>query len=752
MASFLYQNADAQLSIPGVESVTATELLQDRFPQGAAGGATARVVFAAPPGESVTDPANKVAIEKSLSAAADADQVAVVSDPFKTQAVSPDGSVAYATVSYAVAIEAITPAARDDLMASGDAAKSVGLEVEYGGEATQAEAGSAATEAIGVLIAMLVLAVAFGSIVAAGLPLLTALIGVGVGMAGTLALSSVVELTSTAPTLGLMVGLAVGIDYALFISIRHKQHLSDGMDPHESAAMSVGTAGSAVVFAGATVMIALAGLAVVGIPFLTTMGLVAAGMVGVAVLIALTLVPALLGFAGTRFNHWPVPGLRGRQGRLRTTESTGSRWARLVTKRPAAFLLAAVIGTGILAVPALDLELGLPDEGNLTSDTTQRKAYDMLADGFGAGFNGPLTIVIDGQGSSDVQAAADGTAEAISGLADVAAVSPATLNPAGDTAILTVFPGSGPADTKTKDLVGAIRDLQPEITDTTGAEVFVTGNTALGVDISDKLTSALPLFLIVVVGLSLLLLTLAFRSILVPLKATAGFLLSLAATFGALVAVFQWGWLADLIGVQSTGPIISFLPILLVGLLFGLAMDYEVFLVSRMREDYVHGASPRESIIGGFRHGARVVTAAALIMASVFAGFILGDDATIKSIGFALAFGVLIDAFVVRMTIVPAVMALLGTRPGTCRSGSTGSCPTSTSRAPNSSATTRSRPPPTGPTPWPTVTPNRFLSPSADEPRLPGHPTSSPAVAGGGRATVYPGVQHPPEVDRGESR
>jgi putative drug exporter of the RND superfamily len=660
LAGAFSKNADAQLSIPGVESVTATELLQDRFPQGEAGGATARIVFAAPDGETVTDPANEAAINDALAAAADADQVAAVSDPFTTQAVSPDGTVAYATVSYAVSVDAITDSARADLLAAGDDARSAGLDVEFGGEATQAEAGSAATEAIGVLVALLVLAVAFGSMVAAGLPLLTALIGVGVGMAGTLALSSVVELTSTAPILGLMVGLAVGIDYALFISIRHKQHLAEGMDPKESAAMSVGTAGSAVVFAGATVMIALAGLTVVGIPFLTTMGLVAAGMVGVAVLVALTLVPALLGFAGARFNRWPVPGLRGRQARLKTTESAGARWATLVTKRPAAFLLAAVIGTGVLAVPALDLELGLPDEGNLNSETTQRKAYDLLAEGFGPGFNGPLTIVVDAQSSPDPQRAADSAAKAISGLGDVAMVAPATLNPAGDTAIITVFPNSGPAETKTKDLVGAIRDLQPDIEAASGAKVYVTGNTALGIDISEKLTSALPLFLVVVVGLSLILLTLAFRSILVPLKATGGFLLSLAATFGALVAVFQWGWLADLIGVQSTGPIISFLPILLVGLLFGLAMDYEVFLVSRMREEYVHGASPRESVIGGFRHGARVVTAAALIMASVFAGFILGDEATIKSIGFALAFGVLIDAFVVRMTIVPAVMALLG--------------------------------------------------------------------------------------------
>lgn len=662
LAGAFSKNADAQLSIPGVESVTATELLQERFPSGGVGGAEARMVFEAPDGQVLTDPEVRSSVEAALSRAAAGDQVAAVSDPFESGAVSADGRIAYATVAYSVTVDQITEAARDDLIAAGESGAETGLRVELGGEATQAEAHQSAAEAIGVLVALLVLAVTFGSLLAAGLPLLTALIGVGVGMAGTLALSSVVELTSTAPTLGLMVGLAVGIDYALFISMRHKQNLADGMEPRESAAMAVGTAGSAVVFAGATVMIALAGLTVVGISFLTTMGLVAAGMVGVAVLVALTLVPALLGYAGNRFSRWPVPGMRTRQEKLAVSESTGSKWATLVTNKPAAFLVASVIGLGILAVPALDLELGLPDEGNLNSETTQRQAYDLLADGFGPGFNGPLTVVVDASDAADAEAAATLTAESIASLDDVALASPPILNPAGDTAIVTVFPESGPAASETKDLVGAIRDLQTDITDATGAEAFVTGNTALGIDISDKLTGALPLFLLVVVGLSLVLLTIAFRSILVPLKATAGFLLSLAATFGALVAVFQWGWLAELIGVQSTGPIISFLPILLVGLLFGLAMDYEVFLVSRMREDYVHGATPQESIVGGFRHGARVVTAAALIMAAVFAGFILGDDATIKSIGFALAFGVLIDAFVVRMTIVPAVMALLGDR------------------------------------------------------------------------------------------
>jgi RND superfamily putative drug exporter len=660
LAGAFAKDADAQLTIPGVESVNALETLQERFPGGAAGGATARVVFAAPDGSAVTDPGFTAAITEALAEAADADQVAAVSDPFATQAVSPDGSIAYSTVSYGVQVDEITDDARAQLLDIADGAEDAGLRVEFGGEATQAIPAQGAAEAIGVLVAMIVLAVTFGSLLAAGLPLLTALIGVAVGISGVLALSAVVDLTSTTPTLGLMIGLAVGIDYALFISIRHKEQMAAGVDPRESAGRAVGTAGSAVVFAGLTVMIALAGLTVVGIPFLTTMGLVAAGMVGVAVLVALTLVPALLGFAGNRFDRWKVPGLRRRQAALATKESAGTRWARLVTRRPLIVLLVGVIGLGVIALPALDLRLGLPTDGDLGEETTQRQAYDLLDEGFGPGFNGPLTVLVDATDADDPQTAFADTAAAIDGLDGVAAVAPPIPNEAGDTAIISVVPTDGPADAGTEDLVGAIRDLRPDLTESTGSELAVTGNTALGIDISEKLGDALPVFLLVVVGLAFLLLMLAFRSILVPIKAVLGFLLSLAATFGALVAVFQWGWLANALGVESTGPVLSFLPILLIGLLFGLAMDYEVFLVSRMREEHVHGAEPKEAVIGGFRHGARVVTAAALIMGSVFGGFILGHDATIKSIGFALAFGVLVDAFVVRMAIVPAVMTLLG--------------------------------------------------------------------------------------------
>ncbi len=649
------------LTIPGVESIKAADLLQQRFPSSGAGGAAARIVFAAPAGGSVTDPAAKAAIEETVAEASRGAHVAAVADPFQTRAISQSGRIAYATVTYTVKADQISAADQSALLATGDAAKAAGLRVEYGGEAVQAQSQTSSAEGLGVLVALLVLAVTFGSLLAAGLPMVTALVGVGTGMAGVYALTSVLDLTSTAPTLGLMVGLAVGIDYALFITTRHRENLASGLDPHESAARAVGTAGSAVVFAGATVMIALAALAVVGIPFLTAMGLVAAGMVAIAVLVALTLVPAFLGFAGSRFDRWPIPGLRGRQARLGLRPSFGSRWAAAITRKPVAFLLVAIVGAGIIALPTLKLELGLPDDGTQPTSTTQRQAYDLLAEGFGPGFNGPLTLVVDGSRTAIAQAT-DALGRQLPGLNDVAVVTPAVTNPAGNTAIITVIPSSGPSALATKDLVTAIRDLRGTIETRTGTDILVTGNTAVGIDISTKLASALPIFLLLVVGLSFVLLTLAFRSLLVPLKATLGFLLSVGATFGALVAVFQWGWLSAPLGVDGTGPIISFLPVLLIGLLFGLAMDYEVFLVSRMREDHIHGDSPTESVIGGFRHGARVVTAAALIMGSVFGSFMLGGDPTIKSIGFALAFGVLIDAFVVRMTIVPAVMTLLGER------------------------------------------------------------------------------------------
>ncbi|WP_034239441.1 MMPL family transporter, partial [Saccharomonospora iraqiensis] len=338
----------------------------------------------------------------------------------------------------------------------------------------------------------------------------------------------------------------------------------------------------------------------------------------------------------------------------------GTRWSRFVLRRPVLVLLFSVVGLGVLAVPATDLRLGLPDDGSKPTDTTERRAYDLIAEGFGPGTNGPLIVTVDAADSGDPQGAAKHTANTLRGLDGIAAVTPPRFNPAGDTAMINVVPASAPSSPATEDLVHSMRDRADGITADTGANVLVTGQTAMGIDVSDKLDAALLPYLALVVGLAFLLLMVVFRSILVPLKAALGFLLSVVAALGAVVAVFQWGWLADVFGVQQTGPVMSLMPIFLVGLVFGLAMDYEVFLVTRMREAFVHGESPHESIVTGFSHGARVVTAAALIMISVFAGFIGSGEAMIKMIGFGLAIAVLFDAFVVRMTIVPAVLALLG--------------------------------------------------------------------------------------------
>jgi RND superfamily putative drug exporter len=472
--------------------------------------------------------------------------------------------------------------------------------------------------------------------------------------------SGFLDLSSSTSTLALMLGIAVSIDYALFIVSRYRHELAVGRTGAEAAGRAVGTAGSAVTFAGLTVLVALTALAVVNIPVLTEMGLAAAGAVAVAVLIALTLLPALVGFAGRR--------ITGRGGQTRDIEADGERptlslrWARAITRRPVLTVVTAVAALGLIAVPALDLRLGLPGDNMAAPDTTQRQAYDLVTEGFGAGYNGPLLVVVDAAGSPDAKAAASAAADTITALPGVVSVSPPTFNPAGDTAMLQVIPASAPDSTETTDLVHAIRDADAGLRAGTGADLSVTGTTAVTIDIAAKMGDALLPYLAVIVVLAFLLLTVLFRSVLVPLKAIAGFLLSVMATFGAVVAVFQWGWLADLFGVDQTGPIVSLLPVILIGIVFGLAMDYEVFLVSRMREEHVHGAPPTRAVIVGYAHGARVVTAAAIIMISVFAGFVLAPDPLIKSIGFALAAAILLDAFVVRMTIVPAVMALLGRR------------------------------------------------------------------------------------------
>ncbi|MET9553775.1 MMPL family transporter [Streptomyces sp. NPDC006645] len=654
-----------KFTMPGTESQRALDSLREQFPQ--ASGTTGTIVIAAPEGAKL----DKAAVAPVVRDAAAVDGVVGAVDPFQAGSVSEDGRYALVQVQFEVGADEVTDAQRAayEKVGTDQDTNAHGLRVEHGGEVLTAEVEVGSTEAIGVLIAAGVLVVTFGSLVAAGMTLLNALVAVGAGMAGLFAVSSVVELTSTAPILALMLGLAVGIDYSLFITSRHRQYLTEGVAAEDAAGRAVGTAGSAVVFAGATVVIALAGLTVVNIPFLSVMGLAAAGTVAVAVLVALTLLPALLGFAGDR-----VLPRKQRDGHTSTDspadadtekprEGFGFRWGRTVTRFRVPVLLVGILGLGVLALPAADMRLALPDAGTAAAGSAPREAYDLTSEGFGPGFNGRLIAVVSGDDAASTAVAAKEASARIQDTKDVLAVAPPMLNKQGTTALLTVIPKAGPTDESTEAVVHAIRDRVADIGDFAGAagtDVALSGTTAVGIDVSEKVADAMLVYLLLVVGLSILLLMLVFRSFLVPLKAALGFLLTIGATFGITVAIFQQGHLAGLLGVDTPGPLVSFLPILLIGILFGLAMDYEVFLVSRMREDFVHGAGAQEATVSGMGHNARVVTAAALIMTAVFGGFVFMPDPIIKSIGFALAVGVLVDAFVVRMALVPAVMSLLG--------------------------------------------------------------------------------------------
>ncbi|TVZ97977.1 MMPL family transporter [Streptomyces sp. BK340] len=654
---------NSSFSIPGTEAQKAFDLLEQRFPGMSADGATARVVFKAPHGEKMTDADNKAAVKKTVKELRSGSEVVSVADPYVGHAVSKDGTIAYASVKYKVSGMELEDSSRDALKEAAQDARHAGLTVEIGGDALQTAPETGSSEVIGLAVAAVVLVITFGSLLAAGFPLLTAVIGVGIGVSTITALANALDLGTTTSTLASMIGLAVGIDYALFIVSRYRSELAEGREREEAAGRAVGTAGSAVVFAGLTVVIALVGLSVVNIPMLTKMGVAAAGTVAIAVLIALTLIPALLGYAG----RWiKLAGEKskllggGRRPKQADRPNMGTRWASFVVRRPVAVLLLGVIGLGAAAVPAASLELGLPDDGSQPVSTTQRRAYDLLSDGFGPGFNGPLMVVVDAKGSDDPKAAFTKVGDEIKGLKDVVTVTPAAPNKAGDTATITVIPDSKPSSTTTEDLVHAIRGKGADITSATDAKVLVTGSTAMNIDVSQRLNDALLPYLALVVGLAFLLLIVVFRSILVPLKAALGFLLSVMAALGAVVAVFQWGWLSGLMNVEETGPVMSMMPIFMVGVVFGLAMDYEVFLVTRMREAYVHGEKPAQAVVTGFKHGARVVTAAAVIMIAVFSGFIGSSESMVKMIGFGLAVAVFFDAFIVRMAIVPAVLALLG--------------------------------------------------------------------------------------------
>ncbi|MEU6260970.1 MMPL family transporter [Streptomyces sp. NPDC047043] len=655
----LHGKATTEFSVPGIESQKAQDLLEEKFPEAA--GGVVRVVLAAPEGSTLTESKTSAAVEASLKKAAAVSGVVDVSDPLKAKTVSQSLRIGYADVRFREQASDVSEKSKDALSEAMNQARNAGLEVEFGGSAMEAktEVGGPA-EVVGVVIALVVLALALGSLIAAGLPLLTALVGVAIGVLGVEFMTRYVEMTSTATVLALMIGLAVGIDYALFIISRHREQLADPeQDVEDSIARSVATAGGAVVFAGATVIIALAALAVTGIPFLTVMGLAAAATVALAVLVAVSLVPAALGFFGER--------LRPRSRRTRTSErgpgAWGLAWARAVTRKPLLVLLAGVVGLLALAVPARDLRLGLPSNASQPVDSTQHKSYNLLTEGFGPGFNATLTAVVDLDGvpSADRTATVTQLRKTLADNRGVAVAGAPVTNADATLAVITVVPKTGPDAQATTDLVHRLRDNATTV-EKAGGTLYIAGQTAAAIDVAGKLSDALPLFIAIIVILALILLTIAFRSLLVPVKAALGFLLSVAASLGATVWVFQSGNLNGLLDIPSAGPVTSFLPVLLIGVLFGLAMDYEVFLVSRMREHYEHTGDAAAAITQGFARSGRVVSAAALIMVAVFGGFVFNHDPIIKSIGFALAFGVFVDAFVVRMTLVPAAMALLGRR------------------------------------------------------------------------------------------
>ncbi len=662
-AATLAEETTDSFEIPGSESVEALELLNERFPEAAPQGASARVVFAAPAGQTLTDPANQAAVQATVEELAQIDDVVGVADPFTAGTISPDGRIGFADVSFDVSL----PAANEELEQAVAPARAAGLTVEMSGDALMEEFQQNVAELIGLGVAAIVLVITFGSFVAAGMPLLNAIIGIGITISAVTAVTAWVNLSSFTPTLAVMLGLALAIDYSLFIVSRYRHELTllrqQGEQGRaagaEAMGRALGTAGSAVVFAGLTVLVALIGLSVVRLPLLTEMGITAGFAVALAVVIALTMLPALCGMVGDRIvgrraAKAPTPPAEAESAR----STLGTRWIRFITRRPAPVLLVVGVGMLALAAPAAGLRLGLPDDSALSESTTQRRAYDLISEGFGPGFNGPLLLVVDAAGGADTQAVAEQVHQQVAALPGVVMAHPPAVNPAGDTALLTVIPETGPSAEETEELVERIREHTAAL-EQSGAEISVSGMTAIIIDFNQKMADALPPYLALVVGLSFVLLILVFRSVLVPLKAALGFLLSMGATFGAVVAVFQWGWL-DFLGINSSGLVFSFLPIVLIGVVFGLAMDYQVFLVTRMREEYVRGAAPIPAVVTGFQHGVRVVTAAAVIMISVFAGFTISGDDFILQIALALAVAIALDAFVVRMTLVPAALALLG--------------------------------------------------------------------------------------------
>ena len=652
-------------TIPGTESQHATDLLKDRFPTQA--GATAQVVLHTKSG-ALTDPVNAAAIDAALAKVKQLPGVTAVVSPTEAGAngLSARGDIGYAVVNYAKTANEIKAADLTQLKDAMQPARAAGMQTEFGGEVARAgerpDLGS--TEIYGLIAAMIVLLIAFGSVVAMGVPIGTALVGLIVGLSTVTVLTSFFDISQIATTIATMIGLGVGIDYALFVVTRHREQMASGMTVADSAGHANGTSGMAVVFAGTTVVIAICGLVVAGIPTVTSMGFASAVVVAVSVVAAITLLPALLGLAGTKINSLRLPWVKRNQVEAemhpdRIREGIWVRWATHVANRPWRYLIASLVVLLALAAPALSMRLGQTDAGTLATKSTQRRAYDLLGTGFGKGFNGPLLLVAEVPSGG---AAALKTVVADVGAdPDVDAVGAPRLNPAGTAAVIRVLPKSAPQAPGTSDLVSRLRaNVIPAAVSGTDVKVYVGGSTAAFIDISDRIASRLPWFIGAVIGLSFLLLMVVFRSVLIPVKAAIMNVLSIGAAYGVIVAVFQWGWFRGLFGVEQSLPIVSFIPMMMFAILFGLSMDYEVFLLSRVREEWLRTGDARTSVPTGLAATARVITSAALIMICVFLSFVLVDEPTVKMMGLGLATAVFVDATIIRMVLVPATMELLG--------------------------------------------------------------------------------------------
>lgn len=698
--------SSSEMKIEGTESQKVLDMLAKELP--AAAGGQASVAFTAPDGERLDTPERAALLQKAVNdvynmdyiinpvelaaqAAAAAGQAAADPSAAAGQAAADPSAAAGQAAPYGPLMAGGAPVPGVMLSADGSIALfqfqftvqqtslpsdvpdniiNTVTEVEQAGSGITAIPSDSlksipaigSTEAVGVVVAAVVLFMTLGSVVAAGLPLLTALLGVGISVGGAFALSGVIQMNDITPVLAVMIGLAVGIDYSLFIVNRQRRLILDEqLSAREAASRALGTAGSAVFFAGLTVIIALCGMLVIGIGFLSTMALVAAASVLINVLLALTLLPALLGLVGEKICTAKARAKSTASGH-KASHGFSHRWANITVKFRWVIIVLVVLVLGTAAIPVTKMELGIPSGASANLDTPARQSYDIISKGFGEGFNGPLLLVAQPNNPSD-KISMETLGKLVQELQlhdNVTLVSPMGVNATGDIAIISMIPKTGPTDTATRDLVQDLRDPASTLASANNVKLGVTGFTAINIDMSSKLSDAFPVYIGIIVILSLIILLLVFRSVIVPIKATVGFILSVLATFGLTTAVYQWGWLHSLFGFDTGGPLLSFMPILVTGILYGLAMDYQVFLVSSMREAYVHGRHGNDSVVHGYDLASRVVLAAGVIMVSVFFGFIFAPDAMIKQIGFALAFGILIDAFIIRMTLVPAVMAVFG--------------------------------------------------------------------------------------------